>query len=131
MRVVACVTACMGCSGSGNISANNIQFTEESSLGSGSGSVAVTLAQSPDHNLTLSSGSGDSRLDYDGHTVEGFFVFTARKDNGHIVSPYPFDKEEEYLIGDQVYMRKSFTRGSDQPQITISTGSGTAKLVLN
>jgi DUF4097 and DUF4098 domain-containing protein YvlB len=111
---------------SGSVEASNILIEEESSFSTASGKVRVSLAKSSEFDLELSSASGSATLDYHGNPVKGAFEFTARKDRGRIVSPFKFDKEEEFERYDQIYIRKSFTKGGGMPRITISTASGRA-----
>lgn len=118
-------------SASGDVRCEGVLFTDASSFSTASGDVRVILAESSGYDLGLSSASGQAILNYNGHEVQGFFEFTARQDIGTIISPYPFDSETTFTQGDYVYDRKSFTRGSATPSITINTASGTAELRLN
>jgi hypothetical protein len=118
-------------SASGDVRCEGVVFTAASSFTSASGDVAVVVTESPDYDMHLSSASSQAVLNYNGHEVQGYFEFTARQDNGTIISPYPFDSETTFTQGDYIYDRKSFTRGQGTPSITIGTASGTAKLRLN
>ncbi|MFC1484492.1 DUF4097 domain-containing protein [Candidatus Neomarinimicrobiota bacterium] len=118
-------------SASGHVSCDAVVFTATSSLSSASGNVGVVVAESPDYDLSLSSASGDVVLNYNGNEVQGYFEFTARQSDGTIISPYPFDSETTFTQNEDIYMRKSFTRGQGTPRITIGTSSGTAELRLN
>ena len=113
---------------SGNIEAENIELTDESYLGAASGDVEVSLSKSAVYDLTISSASGNSILDYNGNDIKGFFEFSARKDKGAIFSPIKFDKEEVVEKNGKDYDVKSFTAGSDNPEIIIKTASGKAQL---
>ncbi|MBN1212799.1 MAG: DUF4097 family beta strand repeat protein [candidate division Zixibacteria bacterium] len=113
---------------SGDIEALNTVIEEASSFGCASGDVYVELSESTDFDLTLSSASGRVVLDYNGQPVKGHFEFTAREDRGDIRAPFPFDHEEVYERYDQDYISKSFTLGSDVPEILIETASGKAIL---
>jgi DUF4097 and DUF4098 domain-containing protein YvlB len=118
-------------SASGHVSCDAVVFTSSGNLSSASGNVTVVLVESPGYDLSLSSASGNAVLNYNGNDVQGYFEFTAKLDDGEIVSPYPFDSETTYTEWGNVYMRKSFTRGQGTPIITISTASGEAALRLN
>jgi hypothetical protein len=90
--------------------------------------VRVILAESAQHDLALASVSGEAVLDFDGHPVGGHFEFTARVDKGRIVSPFAFDREEEFTQSGNRYWRKSFARDGDAPRVAIDTASGRAEL---
>lgn len=93
-----------------------------------SGDVHVDLAESVQHDLTLLSVSGDAVLDFDGNPVGGSFEFTAKVDKGRIVSPFAFEREEEFTQNGDRYWRKSFARDGDSPKVVIGTVSGRAEL---
>lgn len=113
---------------SGSIEVSDVIIEGASEFSTASGSVKVVLSETCDYDLTLSTASGDVTLDYNGNEVKGFFEFEARKRHGKIVCPFDFDDEEEYERWDNIWVRKSFTRKGDSPQIEMSTASG--KVVL-
>ena len=120
---------------SGDVDASGIVINAESSFTSASGDVEVQLAKKLAHDLSLTSASGDAVLDYNGNPVAGEFIFRARQGRGRIVSPYPFDSEEEFDRGrggwrrdSRLYVEKRFKRGKNGPRIMLSTVTGTAKL---
>ena len=115
-------------SASGDVEVAGLHVDAESGFSSASGDVNVRLAESPVHDLTLSSASGRATLDYAGNRVEGRVEFTALVNRGRINSPFGFDQEETFSRSGQLYARKSFTRGRSTPQITVGTASGTAEL---
>lgn len=115
-------------SASGDIEADEIVIEDESEFSTASGDVDVALKRGTEHDLKLSSASGDAVLDYNGNPIEGHFVFTAQVDDGRIVSPFAFESEEEFLQGGERYHRKSFSREGSRPEITINTASGKAEL---
>lgn len=115
-------------SGTGDVKANNITIEEEGDFNSGTGDVEITLPKGENYDLSINSGTGDAVLNMDGQPIEGYFEFTANARSGRISSPVNFDKEEEYLEGDNEYLRKSFTKGKKTPRFFISTGTGKAKL---
>jgi DUF4097 and DUF4098 domain-containing protein YvlB len=113
---------------SGEITAKGITVEGSSTFSTASGSVEVILAKTSEYDLSLSTASGDVTLDYNGNTVKGYFEFKADKRRGKIKCPFDFDEEEEYERGDRTYVRKSFSKGGDEPEIILSTASG--KVVL-
>lgn len=114
---------------SGNIKAYDIVIGYHSKINTASGSVSIGLSESARFDLLINTASGSAVVDYQGNKVVGFFEFEARKDRGRIVSPYKFDNETTFVKGGNTYHRKSFTRDSDIPKITLRTASGTVKLV--
>lgn len=117
----------VGCA-SGDIEVKGVTIKGESEFSVASGSVEVSLAETCEYDLELSSASGNVTLDYNGNDVKGFFEFTAHKRRGKISCPFDFDKEEEFEEGDETYVRKSFSRGGSTPEIELSTASGKAVL---
>jgi DUF4097 and DUF4098 domain-containing protein YvlB len=113
---------------SGDITAEGIVIAGESDFSVASGDIEIVLAKTCGFDLELSSASGNVVLDYDGNEVKGFFEFTARKRHGKIVCSFDFDNEEEFEEHGETYLRKSFSRGGDEPRIELSTASG--KVVL-
>jgi DUF4097 and DUF4098 domain-containing protein YvlB len=114
---------------SGDIDANNIVINEASVFSSASGDVLLSLGKSTAFDLTLSSASGNSTLDHNGNSLNGYYEFTARVKKGRIVSPIKFDKEEIVEKHGKKYDVKSFTKGKSAPVIKIKTATGTAKLI--
>ncbi len=112
----------------GNINAAALSLGGTTVFSIATGNVSLDLAEKANHTLAASSATGRAVVNYGGNEVEGTFVFIARKSDGVIISPYPFDIEEEFTESGAVYMRKSFTRGAVLPLVTISTASGTAEL---
>ncbi len=113
---------------SGDIDVSNLIMESSATVSTASGDVEIGLAQSPASDLSLSSASGNIELDYNGNPVKGTFIFTARKDHGRIQAPFSFDHEEEFEQNGKTYVKKSFTRDTDKPVITLETATGTVKL---
>ncbi|MCU0638393.1 MAG: DUF4097 domain-containing protein [Candidatus Krumholzibacteria bacterium] len=113
---------------SGEITADEITIAGESIFSTASGSVRVLLAATSEHDLTLSTASGDVILEYGGNPVKGYFEFEARKRHGRIVSPFDFDNEEEFEQNGDTYVRKSFAVGGKTPSVFLSTASGRVEL---
>ncbi|PKK83969.1 MAG: hypothetical protein CVT49_05965 [candidate division Zixibacteria bacterium HGW-Zixibacteria-1] len=126
------ITNCSGVfdinTASGDIDASGITIEDDAVFGTASGTVRVDLAETPEYDIRVGSASGKAILMYNGHEIKGNFEFSYRPGKGHIECPYDFDDEEEYYNGDQVYIRKSFVRGSDVPFVHIGTASGRAVL---
>jgi hypothetical protein len=125
---------------SGEIGAYNITLGDSSSFISASGDVNVGLSGGQDYILKLHATSGNAVLDFNGNPVLGYFEFSARADDGRIISPYAFDHEEIYQDVAWVYRndddfnrmydyhRKSFMRSGSVSKHYISTVVGTAEL---
>jgi hypothetical protein len=115
--------------GSGNITGSNVSVDGSSSFSTGSGNADVALASTPQHDLSIASGSGDAVLNYNGHDIKGEIVMKANKKNGEIYAPFAFDKTEEINAGkDHTTIQKTVVKGATTPHISISTGSGDATL---
>ena len=113
---------------SGEITAEGLEVEGASSFSTASGSVKVVLAGTSEYDLSLSAASGDITLDYNGNPVKGYFEFETRKHRGNITCPFDFEEEEEFEQWDQMYVRKSFSKGGNDPEIHLGTASG--KIVL-
>lgn len=109
---------------SGEISAEGISVEGASDFSTASGSIEVILAKATEYDMELSAASGDVTLDYNGNEVVGYFEFEARKSRGRIKCPFDFENEEEFEKNDRIYVRKSFSRKGDTPEIRLSTASG-------
>ncbi len=115
--------------GSGSIDARRITVTDASGFNSGSGDVDVELTASPKADISVNSGSGDSKLDFNGNEIAGLVIMKANKKNGTIRAPFDFDKTEEVDNGgSQTVIKKTVQRGSSDIKIKIGTGSGTASI---
>ncbi len=130
VRLEDCKGEIRASTASGNVRVRKIILEEESSFSSASGNVYVELGESPIFNLQLSSASGNSTLNFNGNPIKGFFEFEAKERHGRISSPFDFDDEETYRRRGErdKYVRKTFTRGSESPHISIRTASGRAVL---
>jgi len=127
-------------SASGSVTASEIAITGDSRFRSTTGSIKISLSQTPTEDLYLASTTNKVQLNFNGHDVTGYFEFIARADDGRISCPYKFDDEDTFLDDLKTYRnssdfgkkseynRKSFIRGYSKPKITIRTVSGTAKL---
>jgi hypothetical protein len=117
-------------SGTGDVEAYHVELEEESEFSSGTGDAIVHLSKEAGQDMTVSSGTGDAVVNVSENALKGFFEFTARADDGRIICPVAFDKEEEFWKGDDLYERKSFTKGDNDSRIRIKTGTGKAQLKL-
>jgi hypothetical protein len=115
-------------SGTGSVKAYDLDLESEGEFSSGTGGVEVSLPGGDAYELSISSGTGSAVLRCQGDRFEGYIELTARKDSGRIKSHLDFDGEEEYYRGDDEYMRKYLTKGSDDRKIKVSTGTGKAQL---
>jgi Putative adhesin len=115
--------------GSGNVSSQNLTVKGASKFTSGSGHTVVSLAATPGADITVSSGSGDAELNFNGHEIVGEIVMKASKEHGKIIAPFNFDKTEEIGSGgDNITVKKTAVKGNASPRINVSTGSGDAIL---
>ena len=128
-------------SAGGSIRATGLTITGNSTFSSGMGSIKISLDRAPAADLYVGSNFNKAQVSFDGHPVTGYFEFIAMADEGRIISPFRFDKEETFLddiknyrdssdFGKKSeYLRKSFIRGDSEPKITIKTVKGTALLI--
>ena len=125
----------------GSIRATDLTITGNSSFSTGMGIIKISLARPPESDLYVGSSFNRAQVRFNGHPVTGYFEFIAMADEGRIISPYRFDKEEIFM--DDIknyrnssdfdkkseYKRNSFTRGISKPKITLKTVTGTAQLI--
>lgn len=117
-------------SGTGRVRVSEMRLEGESEFSSGTGSAYVELPVGTEYDLEISSGTGNATLDLMGSEPDGYFEFTALERHGRIICPVEPDGEEEYERNDDRYVRKYFRRGTSEARITISTGTGKARLKL-
>ncbi len=115
-------------SGVGKVKGKNLTINDSADFNSGTGSVEVTNISGKDFDLSLNSGTGNVALDLDGQKVEGEYVFSTLARIGKISCPFEFDSEEKYWDGDTERIKKTLIIGDSQTYISISTGTGRAKL---
>ncbi|MBD3179688.1 MAG: DUF4097 family beta strand repeat protein, partial [Candidatus Latescibacteria bacterium] len=113
---------------SGDVEAEGLEITSQSEFSTASGEVEIVLANSPRVGIDLSTASGDVLLDYNGNRMVGYFELTARKGRGRIRAPFSFDREEEFKKNGRTYLRKSFSKNGDSPEIYLHTASGKVEL---
>ncbi|MBU8933900.1 MAG: DUF4097 domain-containing protein [candidate division Zixibacteria bacterium] len=113
---------------SGDIDAVDIILEFASSFSTASGSVEVTLAETAEFDLEVSTASGRATLDYGGNPIKGSFEFVSKDRRGRIRCPFDFEDERRFDRWGDTYVRKTFTRDGDEPHIIIETASGRATL---
>jgi DUF4097 and DUF4098 domain-containing protein YvlB len=115
--------------GSGNIKANNISITGSSKFNTGSGNATVSLGAELKSGISVNSGSGDSKLQFNGKPINGEVVMSANERSGNIIAPFKFDKEETIDNGgNSKTIRKTAKLGNQNIAIRVGTGSGTAEI---
>jgi len=128
-------------SAGGAIRATGLTITGNSSFSIGMGIIKISLARPPESDLFVGSSFNRAQVRFKGHPVRGYFEFIAMADEGRIISPYRFDKEEIFMDNiknyrnssdfgkKSEYKRNSFTKGNSKPKITLKTVTGTAQLI--
>ena len=111
---------------SGDIEVDRVTVEGVSEFSAASGDVEVTLAQPLNHDVEISSASGDAVLDFAGNPIKGHIEMTARADRGDIEAPFEFESEEFHTKGGTEYVTKKASVNGNQPRIEISTASGHA-----
>ena len=115
--------------GSGSIKAINLTIAGNSKFNTGSGNATVSLAAELKSGISVNSGSGDSKLQFNGSPISGEVVMTAGERSGNIIAPFKFDKEEVIENGsNSKTIRKTAKLGNQSISIRIGTGSGTAEI---
>ncbi len=114
--------------GSGDVEAENMTLTDDGNFNTGSGDVEIVLNASPDHDISLSSGSGDAVLDFNGQRIDGNITMKAKKRGGDIRAPFEFDKVEEIIENGETYIKKTKKLGTKNIEIYVGTGTGTAQI---
>lgn len=118
--------------GSGSIDATEVNITDHSRFNTGSGSIDVSLSAALESDLSLSTGSGNATLDFNGQNIAGKFTLEANSKNS-ISAPFQWDKEYEENGGsgwrgkNKRYIKEA-NIGNKDIHIDISTGSGNARI---
>jgi len=115
-------------SASGEVEGLGVVLDVPSEFTAASGDVEVVLASSPKVDLNVSTASGRALLDYNGNPLAGRFEFVCKERSGRIDSPIEFDEEDRFRRHGERYISKTFTKGDNNPEITIHTASGRASL---
>lgn len=118
--------------GSGNIDITGAIITGSSSFSTGSGTTEVSLGGPLNYDLSLSTGSGNSILDFNGQDISGEFIMRA-SDKDDIRAPFRFDEEYEDDRSRSYSRRgrkngyiKEAKVGNKDIVVKISSGSGRA-----
>ncbi len=109
---------------SGDIEADKVEIKENSDFKAASGDIMVKLSSPSQHDLSLSTASGNITLDYNGNPLKGRFEFEASRHGGHIKAPVAFDEEESFTRHGRDYVRKIIRRSGDKPLISLESASG-------
>ena len=112
----------------GEITARDVGLGYHSRISTATGDIRVELSQSSEYDLAINTATADVTLDYNGNAIKGTFEFEARQSRGRIASPFTFDHETTFVDGGHTYDRKTFTRGSSSPRISLSTSTGTVEV---
>jgi len=115
-------------SASGDVIGRLVTLEDDGEFSAASGDVDVRLGASSDFDISVGTASGAATLDLNGHEQKGRFEMLAKVRSGGIDCPFSFDEEETFERHGDKYVMKSFSRGGDDPLITISTASGEAEL---
>ena len=113
-------------SASGSMSIKDI--TGKIKVRTASGHVIVSLAESPKFDISISSASGNTEIDFNNNPIAGTIEMKARADIGKIECPIEFTSQEEESDGNQAYMVRSVVVENESPVFKIHTASGTAIL---
>ncbi len=117
--------------GSGNIDIEDAVITGASRFSTGSGSAELSLAGALDFDVSLSTGSGNAILDFNGQNIAGEFYMRA-SDKSDIRAPFSFDEEydDDRNGSSRRGRRRGYIKeakvGNKAIEIKISTGSGRA-----
>lgn len=109
--------------GSGEVFLTDAKVLNKTSINTGSGDIEVTLAAQIKSDISLNAGSGDIELAYNGNKIEGYIEMKAKRER-RISAPFKFDRTEREDKWGRNYVIKSATIGSDDIEISLSTGSG-------
>lgn len=118
--------------GSGNIDVEAASILGSSSFSTGSGNAKLELDAVLDHDLSISTGSGDAILDFNSQPIAGEFIMRAN-DEDDIRAPFSFDRSYEEDRGsgwrgrNKAYIKEAKV-GNKNIQVRISTGSGKAEV---
>ncbi len=115
-------------SASGYVQASGAKLERASEFSSASGRVRVVLAESPDVDVNVSTASGRAVLDYGGNPLAGHFEFVCKERGGKMSSPVDFETEDTFRRHGERYVSRTFTKGSDAPQISLGTATGSVTL---
>ena len=114
-------------SGTGDVEARDFEIAATGEFSSGTGETEIELPGGEDYELDVSSGTGDAGIDCRGRDLDAYVEMRTGRKAGRIRSSFGFDGEEE-SEGDNGHILKYLTSGNGKRKISISTGTGTARL---
>ena len=114
-------------SASGNVTVDEETLSGPSSFSSASGDVTVRLNAAPGYALEVSSASGDVHLEAP-FGNDFTLIMTKRRDRGSIDSPFEPTSEREFERNGRTYVEQTVVRGSGQPEVRVSTASGSVEV---
>lgn len=109
---------------SGDIAITGAAITGESSFTAVSGDLEISMAKSPAANMSISTVSGDTSLNYNGNPINGSFSFKSL--NGEISSDVPFTSKK--AENKHCAKTEKYYENGAAPVISIKTVSGSLKL---
>ncbi len=118
-------------SASGSVEAMEVKMDYASEFSSASGDVEVVLGSACEQDLIVSTASGRAVLNYNGNPLSGSFEFVCKARSGRVDSPIEFEWEETFKRHGQRYIARSFTMGTDSPEVLLETASGKVSLREN
>jgi len=115
-------------SGTGRVEVSGAAIERESSFNSGTGDVRVRLAAALAGDISVSSGTGDSLLDFNGQPLSGFFEMRCEARRGKILAPFDFETEKTEREGKNEILIKSSRVGSGDTKVRVSCHGGKAEV---
>ncbi len=114
---------------SGEIIINKVLFNGDSTFKSASGDISISLSGKNNHNLAISTASGDVELDFKGNKIHGYFELITKKSNSDdIYSPFEFENSEIYKEWGKNMVKKTIILENKTPKTKISSYSGSIKI---
>jgi len=115
-------------SGTGDVQFKMVDPTGYTKLSSGTGDVEFMVGTQIKADLSLSSGTGDAVLDFQGNKIEGDFEMNCGRRSGEIVAPFKFDSVRRTGDNRNGGVEKIVRIGNSDYELEISTGTGTAEV---
>ena len=108
----------------------NISLGGSSKFTTSTGDCEVLLSATPEHDLLVSSGTGQALVAFNGNKVQGRIIMRAGMQSGRITAPFGFEKEEETDYSNVLTLQKSTRMGNAKNYLQVNTVSGEAVLTL-
>jgi hypothetical protein len=112
----------------GDVVARNVSLGGSSKFTSTGGNAEIRLSATPQHDLFVSSGSGEALVAFNGNNLQGKIIMRAGMKSGRINAPFGFEKEVETDYGRRPTIQKSTRMGTAKNYIQVNTVSGEAIL---